>query len=198
MRRDGQAVNLSNLTPGETAILDLIRSQPGGGVGLLSRAWFGFCVRHRDEEARPGFPTSERVVSRDLGRLVKWKILTRVVAPDHGAWYCLPEVWEAMTPLAQTEVRSYSMMARGSKNLISLLVPGPAGIGPPYRDRIWAVFTVNGQTRYRGVPFKNIRHPETGTLHPFAFPVADPGIRLFSFAFTTEFTGRPLRFKYEG
>jgi hypothetical protein len=196
MRRDGQAVNQSNLTSGERAILNQLRSQPGGGVGLLSYAWFKFCVLHPDLESRPGFPASERVLTRDLGRLVKWKVLVHVVAPDHGAWYCLPEVWEAMTPQAQLEVRSHPMNARGSKTMFSLLLPGPAGIAPLFRDKIWAPFSAGGSIKYRGTPFKDVRDPETGTLHPYGFPVADPGIRLYSFAFTTSAPGRPVRFEH--
>jgi hypothetical protein len=196
MRRDGQAVNESNLTPGERAILDLLRSQPGGGVGLLSRAWLQFCVKHSDKIARPNFPASERVLSRDLARLVKWKVLARIAAQDHGAWYCLTPVWEEMTPQARLEVHSYPMNARGSKTTFSILIPGPDGIAAPFRDRIWAAFNSGRSVRYRGVPFKDIRNPETGTTHPFAFPVADPGIRLYSFQFTTELPRRPMRLEH--
>jgi hypothetical protein len=196
MRHDGQAVNLSNLTPGERAILELLTSQPGGGVGLLSRAWFQFCVRNPDPKERPNFPTTERVLSRDLARLVKWRLFVRVVAPDHGAWYCLPEVWAAMTPHAKLEVRSFPMNARGGKTMISLLLPGPAGISPTLRDKIWAAFQEGDSLKYRGTPFKDVRDPETGTVHPYLTPIADPGIRLYALQFTTELTGRPIRFEH--
>jgi hypothetical protein len=108
----------------------------------------------------------------------------------------LPELWEALTPEARLEVRSHAMNARGGKTMISLLLPGPAGIGPPFRDRIWAPFRVGDSIKYRGTPFKDVREPESGILHPYGFPVVDPGIRLVSLAFTTELPSRPIRFEH--
>jgi hypothetical protein len=203
MRRNGRAVKSGNsavpeLMKAERGVLYELQRQPGGGIALLPYSWFRMCLR-ADKRDRPEFPTAERTLTRCLTRLVKWKVVERIGTPDRAAWYVLPKVWEAMTETAKMEVRSYPMNARGSKATLSILVPGPAGISPELARKVWIPFedtTHPGTTKYRGPAFTNIREPRTGTLVHTTTPVADAGIRLVSFVFSLEPTGRSVQFEH--
>ena len=123
MRRDGHAVNRSNLTPGENAILSEIEQQDG--KWLVPYAWLKLCL-HGDRTFRPDFPVHERALTRSLRALQKWNWIEHLVTPDRGAWYLPKATWDAISPEIKDKVhRGLRTPARGTAGRVTICRIGP-------------------------------------------------------------------------
>lgn len=181
--------SVAALNMAENAVLEELRSQ-FGGLAFLSRAWLVRLLKPEEAARRPvGYPHDGRTLDQYLRKLESLKEIVRIRAQDGGAFYALRKTWDAVIPVAQDALRRTPTTARGSPTQIPILLPGPAGLTPEARDRVWVPVqspNVPGNVLYTWGPIRSLRHHAKGVLAPETHVSVSPDVKWVGLVLSTE------------